>query len=217
MFQKSFFRTLFAAAFAGILNTAFALVPPSQTITLRAGTAVSLTLNETFTAEDVAVGNAIDFLVRSDVTVAGQVVIAAGSIAEGWVKKVETNCNGNCNGCATITITVERVQAVDGQMVNLRSVPHVIKAPCCVGTATANIGTNLSARVLNDIKINAYPPAIDPEKPSFLPFSTSPFTLAGKQRPARPGGKLLRRQARRCLVRFFKKINRHENFRLMFL
>ena len=47
-------------------------------------------MNEAFSADQVSVGNAIDFMVRSDVTVNGKVVIAAGSIAEGWVKSVRS-------------------------------------------------------------------------------------------------------------------------------
>lgn len=157
---KSFFRTIAAAAFAIIALSASASSPvpaplPELLVTLRAGTAVSLTLNEEFSAEDVSVGNAIDFMVRSNVTVNGQVVIAAGAIAEGWVKKVVSACDGGCNGCSTITITVESVQAVDGQRIYLRSIPHTIKAPCCLGSAHANIGANISARILNDAIINA--------------------------------------------------------------
>ena len=160
MFQKSFFNSLLMAAFlfaANLLNAA----PPasvSQMVTLRAGTAIALTLNEEVDSETWSVGNSLDFMVRSNVTVNGKVVIAAGSIATGWVKKVTSSCSGQCGcskNCANITITVESVQAVDGQVVNLRSIPHVIKAPCCKGTATAEIGANLSARVLNDVKINA--------------------------------------------------------------
>ena len=125
---------------------------PQQIITLSAGTQISLMLNESIDAESVAVGNALDFTVRSNVTVNGKVVIAAGSTATGWVKNVKKACNGKC---AEITITVESAQAVDGQTVNLRSIPHIVKAPCCDGTTTANIGTNLTAHVLNDIKVEA--------------------------------------------------------------
>jgi len=92
--STSIFRIFFAAAFAFFTSFANAATPvpapleDDVIVTLRAGTAVSLTLTETFTADEVAVGNAIDFMVRSNVTVNGKVVIAAGSIAEGWVKKV---------------------------------------------------------------------------------------------------------------------------------
>ncbi|HMX40960.1 MAG TPA: hypothetical protein PK971_16295 [Saprospiraceae bacterium] len=123
-----------------------------QIVTLTAGTQVNLMLNEEVDSESVAVGNALDFTVRSNVIVNGKVVIAAGATATGWVKNVKKGCNGKCS---EITITVESATAVDGQTVNLRSVPHIVKVPCCDGNTTANIGTNLTARVLNDIHINA--------------------------------------------------------------
>lgn len=160
MFNAISFRLpLLAAAFA-LATTAFAVpseisplaAAPQQIVTLTAGTQISLFLNESVDSESIAVGNALDFTVRSNVTVNGKVVIAAGSIATGWVKNVKKSCNGKC---AEITITVESAQAVDGQTVNLRSIPHTVKVPCCNGSTTANIGTNLTARVLNDIMINA--------------------------------------------------------------
>lgn len=136
----------FAKATAGTQTSTF-----KQMVTLSAGTAVSVTLNEAIDAESVSVGNSLDFTVRSNVTVNGKVLIAAGASATGWVKSVKKGCGGKCT---EITITVENAMAVDGQMVNLRSIPHVVKAPCGE-SATANIGTNLSARVLNDIRIDA--------------------------------------------------------------
>lgn len=123
-------------------------------VTLPAGTIVSVATNETIDADEVQIGNAIDFFVRSNVTVNGQVVIATGAIAEGWVKKVITSCEGKCS---KITITVENVQTVDGQRIYLRSIPHTVKVDCCGWGAEAakiNLGTNLSARILNDVQIN---------------------------------------------------------------
>ncbi len=154
MFKQVLFRSLIAALFASATVSGFAV--PSQTsndqmVNLTAGTVVNVTLNEAIDAESVSVGNSLDFIVRSNVTVNGKVLIAAGATATGWVKSVKKAGNGKS---AEITITVENAMAVDGQMVNLRSIPHIIKAPCGE-PATANIGTNISARVLNDIHINA--------------------------------------------------------------
>jgi len=158
MFKQNFFRTLFAAAFvfAGAslfavpARTLIASQAMDQMITLTAGTVVNVSLNESIDAESVSVGNALDFFVRSNVTVNGQVVIAAGATATGWVKNVKRNANGKSY---EITITVENAQAVDGQMINLRSIPHIINA--APNSAQANIGANISARVLNDTRINA--------------------------------------------------------------
>ncbi len=127
---------------------------------LKAATPVSLQLNQQLSSEEVEIGHAVEFLVRSDVVVNGKVVISAGSIAEGWVKDVKKMCQmRNCGSdwCAKLVITVESVQAVDGQRVFLRSIPHTIKGQCCCGggPAIANIGTVLRANVLNNVKINA--------------------------------------------------------------
>lgn len=158
MFNHTSFRFALIAALA--LSTASAYAVPThlttnasvmQIINLTAGTQVSLMLNEAIDGESVAIGNALDFSVRSNVVVNGKVVIAAGSTATGWVKNIKKACGGKC---AEITITVESATAVDGQTVNLRSIPHIVRVPCCDGTTTANIGTNLTAHVLNDIKIN---------------------------------------------------------------
>ncbi|MBK8968449.1 MAG: hypothetical protein R3D58_03900 [Saprospiraceae bacterium] len=160
MFKQTLFSALFLVATLTGNSASFNAAPgipasPAQVdqlVTLFAGTQVFVTLNEMFNAEEVSVGNSIDFMVRSNVTVNGKVLIAAGATATGWVKSVKKACDGKC---AEITITVESAQAVDGQTVNLRSVPHTIQAPCCCGTATANLGTNLRAFVLNDVKVNA--------------------------------------------------------------
>ena len=125
---------------------------PNVMVTLKTGTEVFLTLNESLNSDYLAPGNAVDFFVRSNVTVNGKVVIAAGATANGWVKKMHKSCNGQC---MEITITVESAQAVDGQSVNLRSVPHKISVPCCGNATQADPGVNLRARVLNDVKINA--------------------------------------------------------------
>jgi hypothetical protein len=158
MFNKTFFRLALpcAFAFAGFSASALPAAAPQtvasvyQMVVLSAGTNVSLALNESFDAEEVATGNAIDFQVRSNVTVNGKVVIAAGATATGWVKKVKKSSDGKS---IEITITVESVMAVDGQSVNVRSIPHVIQGHH--GSAKADIGANLTAHILNDVKINA--------------------------------------------------------------
>ena len=163
MSKQTILRSLIAAAFAFASVAAFAVPSRIETsnfklqtsnweqmVTLTAGTAVNVSLNEAIDAETVSVGNSLDFFVRSNVTVNGKVVIAAGATATGWVKNVKKSSNGKSY---EITITVENAMAVDGQMVNLRSIPHVVNA--FPNAAKADIGANLSARVLNDTKINA--------------------------------------------------------------
>jgi hypothetical protein len=155
--MKKFFVNLLAII--ALATSTFATPPMDVLVTLRSGTVVSLTLNEEISTDEVYVGNSIDFTVRSNVTVNGQVLIAAGTIAEGQVKKVKRACNGKC---PEITIVVDNVQAVDGQRIFLRSRPHILKAKCCNKCghdenepATLQIGTNLSSNVLNDVDIDA--------------------------------------------------------------
>lgn len=158
--MKKFFANLIVLVAVAFVSTpSFATPPVDVFITLRAGTVVSLTLNEEVSTDEVYVGNTLDFTVRSNVTVNGQVLIAAGTIAEGMVTKVKRACKGQC---PEITITVDNVQSVDGQRIFLRSRPHILKAKCCNKCghdddepATLQIGTNLSANVLNDIDIDA--------------------------------------------------------------
>ena len=159
MFQSIHFRSFFALLLLAISSlTATAKDNQDILITLRAGTPVSLTLNQTVSSDDAQIGNVVEFMVRSNVTVNGQVVIAAGSIAEGMVTNVTKTCS-NCSAeCAKLVITVETVQAVDGQRIFLRSIPMTIKGECCGPCnepAVGNIGRVISARIQNDTQIDA--------------------------------------------------------------
>ena len=142
------------------MNVALASNPgEDQLVTLRAGTPISLQLNEEVSSENLEIGNTVEFTVRTNVTINGKVLIATGTIAEGYVKSVRKTCEGNdCLGnCAEIIITVESVQAVDGTRVFLNGRPHKMKGKCCCGggAAIVNYGTTLRALVLNDINIDA--------------------------------------------------------------
>lgn len=160
MFKSTFFRFAILCTFTAATFTASAIppvpaiaAPAFMPIVLTSGTPVSLYLNEEIHAEDLTAGNSLDFTVRANVTVNGKVLISAGSIASGWVKKVKKACD---NKCSEITIEVQEVRAVDGQMVRLRSTPHIVRVPCCGSKedADAAIGTNLRANVQDDTTIN---------------------------------------------------------------
>ena len=147
-----------------IISTAFVLISflnhtmasDQGPIIIYAGTPVYLNLNQTISSAEVEVGHIVEFLVQSHVTINGQVVISAGSIAEGRITKVVKTCGKNCHiRCAQITIEAETVQAVDGQRIYLRSSPLTVKGKCYGDDpAVAKLGTTLSARILNNIKIN---------------------------------------------------------------
>ena len=159
--MKKLFVNLFVFALMAFANSTSATtdacpVLDDALITLPAGTTVSLSLNEELNSDDFFVGNAIDFMVRSNVTVNGKVLIAAGTFAEGTITSVKNSCKGEC---PEITISVDNVQAVDGQRVNLNSKPHKVKARCCntCGNqdekAVINMGTSISARVMDSTQI----------------------------------------------------------------
>ena len=163
MFKSFLFKFFLLATVLASFNFSHSEAKPEkaseQLVMLKAGTIVSLQLNDQISSEEVEIGNAVEFTVRSNVTVNGKVLIAAGSIAEGWVKDVQKSCDGchKKDQCAKLVLTVENVQAVDGQRVNLRSIPHTVTGKCCCGggPAIAKLGTVLSAKVLNETKIDA--------------------------------------------------------------
>ena len=159
MFKVSLFRFAFCFA-AFTATTSMATAAPVQPVSAHAGiygyivlpsgTAVTVELNEQTAAEDVAVGNALEFKVRGDVRVNGKVVIKHGSRATGRVKNIKKGCNSKC---FEITFTVEEVEAIDGQMVPLNSSPHIVKAPCCDGNTLAQIGTLVRANTMGEVEV----------------------------------------------------------------
>lgn len=157
--MKKLIVNLFSFAILTLANNSFASTPifHDALITLPAGTVVSLQVNEEINSDEFFVGNTIDFMVRSNVTVNGQVLIAAGTFAEGMITSIKNSCNGQC---PEITIAVENVQAVDGQRVNLNSKPHKVKARCCNSCgnegeqAVIQMGTSVSARVMDNTSID---------------------------------------------------------------
>jgi len=131
-----------------------------NSIILPASTAVSLRLTEAISSEEVEIGNTVYLQVYKNVVVRNQVVISAGSFAEGRISKIKkayNNC-GECtssqNQCSMIEILVETVQAVDGSSVNLNAIPYRLKGQCDgMGSTLADIGAKISARVLDNTTI----------------------------------------------------------------
>ena len=131
MFQSIHFRFAFALLVLAATSLNVLANDNDLIITLRAGTPISLTLNQTVSSNDAQIGNVVECMVRSNVTVNGQVVIAAGSIAEGMVTQVTKTCPGCPARCSELVITVKTVRAVDGQHVALRGLPITIRGECC--------------------------------------------------------------------------------------
>jgi len=153
MVKSALFHFAFVLLSLVSFTNAQAAPADDQMIVLRAGTPITVTLNQTVSSANAQVGNTVEFMVRNDVVVNGKIVIAAGAMAEGWVKNVQRACPGSP---ARLVITVESAQAVDGSRVFLQSIPFTVQGqPQSQAPAQARIGTNLSARTRNDARINA--------------------------------------------------------------
>ena len=123
-----------------------------QFITLWAGTPVSFELNEELDGRDIRKGQLVSFLVRSNVVVNGQVLIAAGMEAEGYVSYVKRKCDRDC---AEIKIVLETVQTVDGQRIFLMSTARKAMLNCCRSDGKLPMGTSFSAKIRNDVQVQA--------------------------------------------------------------
>ncbi len=127
---------------------------PAEKVLLKAGTPVSLQLNESINSDEAQQGSIIQLMVRNDVIINGKVLIKAGSLAEGWIKEAYSGCRRCSTRCAKLVLVAQSTQAVDGQRIYLKGIPHTIKGDCRkFDTAKATIGTILSARVLNNVRV----------------------------------------------------------------
>lgn len=121
-------------------------------VILPAGTYMSLELNQEVSSELFEIGNTIEFMVRNDVRVNGEVLIRAGSMAERKVLKVDKflNACSACDGtCSKITVIVESVCTVDGQTVLLNSTPLIKRGGCAgVGSVTLDIRTRIPLKLV---------------------------------------------------------------------
>lgn len=95
---------------------------PKEFVTLQAKTPISFILKENIYSDKLKKGQTIFFIVQNSVFVDGKIVIRSGTIAEGRVKGINLKANGNCKSFA---ISMERVQAVDGQIIYVRSLPYI--------------------------------------------------------------------------------------------
>lgn len=126
----------------------------AQKLLLKAGTPISLQLNQSLNSDEAQQGSIVELMVRTDVIVNGKVVLRAGSLAEGWIKEVYRGCKRCSTMCAKIVISVQSAQAIDGQRIYLKGIPYTVKGDCRkFDTAKAEIGTVLSARVLNNVRV----------------------------------------------------------------
>jgi hypothetical protein len=118
--------------------------------TLPAGTLVLLETSESLDASRLTIGQLIQFKVKADVRIDGEVVISTGAMATGRVKRLK---NGSFNTPGSIFIEVTSVQSIDGQQVSLNGTEQELKGYYPGEAAKVNLGTAISATVTNDTTI----------------------------------------------------------------
>lgn len=124
-------------------------------IILPQGTPVQVELDERVYSEEVMEGTVLQFTVSRDVIVNRQVVIRAGSMAEGRVEKVQHATMTACDlKCPRMTIRVTTVTAVDGSQVRLGGRGHQMRPDCCSAEGNmVSMLTRLTANVQSDVTI----------------------------------------------------------------
>ncbi len=149
--KKTLFILLSFCIFAN--SNAHTFFQKAESILLKTGQLVPLTLDEDISAESILPNNTIDFVARTSVKINGIVVIEKGAIAEGSVVRTENDLDGRINA---VTITLNWVQAVDSKTIGLTSRKETFRFIYDENTkAIIKKGINLSASVSEDILISA--------------------------------------------------------------
>ena len=143
---------------------------PGQVVVIKAGTVVPMELVNSLTSKNARSGQMVDFRVTSDIVVDGKVVIAAGSIAQGQITRVEKS--GLLGSAGELEVTVRSVKAVDGTNVfftsntigyegrNKLAVSIVLTILCLFGflikggKAELPAGTQVQGMVASNVEIN---------------------------------------------------------------
>lgn len=113
--KSSFLKSLCYLLVISILNLSFK--SKAETVTLEAGTNLSVETISYLSSETLMAGLIIDFKVRQDVIVDDKVVIKAGSIAKGQVERVSPA--KGIGKAGYIAVKMKSVEAVDGTQVSL--------------------------------------------------------------------------------------------------
>jgi hypothetical protein len=144
---------LFSALVCALtLTQAFAAPSPAplKKCTLPAGTLVILQTNESGASDAATVGKLINFTVQTDVMAEKEVVIRTGALAIGRVKAIQP---ATFNSAAQLTIELQHVQAVDGQMISLNGNEQTIQGAFPNQGAGFNPGAMITAQVMNTVEI----------------------------------------------------------------
>jgi len=144
-------------------------IPAGQTVVLKAGTVVPLSLLTTISSKSARSGQIVDFRVTSDIKVNESIVIKTGSIAHGQITHVKRN--GLLGTQGEIEVKVQSVNAVDGTTVyltgnglneegNNQMALSIVLTVCCIlgfllkgGNAEIPAGTQCLSTVMSNVEI----------------------------------------------------------------
>jgi hypothetical protein len=120
-FKKTLVKNPIAAILLFCLScfsfNANAFVHKAGEVTIPAGTRIDLETMSTINSSTIQAGETVDFKVRTDISVEGQVVIKAGSVAKGTVVSASKAKGIGKEG--SVEIQVKSVNGVDGKMIPL--------------------------------------------------------------------------------------------------
>jgi len=111
MTTKLTIATLFTAAMA----MAQVMIPD--------GTKIRVRLEQNLSSEDAVLGQTVDFAVTQEVRVGDAVVVANGARATGAIVRAQARRRMGRGG--ELDFTIDRVQMVDGNWLNVRYTPHL--------------------------------------------------------------------------------------------
>ena len=147
----------------------FPVVALAATVQVPAGTVVVATIDSTIDPKTVTVGQRINLRVANDITVNGQVVIAAGAPVVAEI--TQASGPGSIGKPAIIAVTLRSVTAVDGTVIalsgqraqegeNKQTSSLVVTILCCVlglllkgGEATLAAGTVVDGSTVTSAEV----------------------------------------------------------------
>jgi hypothetical protein len=126
-----------------------------ETVSLRGGTPVSVTVNQHLDSDDLDRGNTILFLVDDAVIADNQIVIRKGERAEGFVRDLSKRDKKGrlLDKFQRLEVVVNRVKAVDGQYVFLYGKPYLKQSKGAKAPVQLHTELHLEAFVEQNVEI----------------------------------------------------------------
>lgn len=156
--MKQAFLITIATIFCGLSQSFIALSAGQslrETVSLRGGTPVSVTVNQHLDSDELSLGNTVLFLVDDDVIAENQTVIRKGERAEGSVRDLSKRDRKGrlLDNFQRLEIVVSRVKAVDGQSVHLYGKPFLKQSKVINAPVQLHTKMHLEAFVEQNVEI----------------------------------------------------------------